>query len=149
MKSDISTPLTGLSPSKASHSRELLFVDLATDLHHISCSLSKVDSVCPIPFSLAAIRGITFCFLFLPVLRCFNSRRRFSSQNSLARKLSNSEISGSKTACVSPELIAACHVLLQSSNQAIHLLVSLVYRNIISVTIIFSYYGRSNFTDIN
>lgn len=36
--------------------------------------LSEKDSVCLVPFSLAATQGITICFLFLPVLRCFNSR---------------------------------------------------------------------------
>ena len=35
---------------------------------------------------------------------------------------SHSEILGSKTACISPRLIAACHVLLQLSSQAIHLI---------------------------
>ena len=41
------------------------------------------DSVCPFPFSLAANRGIIIYFLFLPVLRCFNSRRRSSFRNKL------------------------------------------------------------------
>src|SRR5512136_469041 len=46
-------------------------------------------------------------------------------------KVSNSEILGSKTACVSPKLIAACHVLHHSSNQAIHLIVYFLRSNCI------------------
>lgn len=43
-------------------------------------------------------------FLFLPVLRCFNSRRVPSFRT-------YSGTLGSKTACVSPRIIAACHAL--------------------------------------
>lgn len=50
-------------------------------VHHISTFLSEKDSVCPPPFSLSANKGITFCFLFLPVLRCFNSRRASVSRH--------------------------------------------------------------------
>ncbi len=106
-----------------SRSRELSFDNAAIYLHHISANLSTGDSVCPFPFSLAASKGITFCFLFLPVLRCFNSRRNFASRHPIAGKFSNSEILGSKPACGSPRLIAACHVLLKNLNQAIPLLV--------------------------
>ena len=66
------------------------------------------------PFRSLLLRESLIYFLFLPVLRCFNSRRCFSSRN-------NSEISGSKPACGSPKLIAACHVLHQFQNQAIRL----------------------------
>ena len=44
-----------------------------------------------------------------------------TSRHSHKRTLSHSEISGSKDACTSPELIAACHVLHRNANQAIHL----------------------------
>ena len=40
---------------------------------------------------------------------------------------SDSEISGSMLACSSPELIAACHVLNHSPNQAIHLTECKIY----------------------
>jgi hypothetical protein len=74
--------------------------------HHISISISQEDSARPLPFSLSANKGITYCFLFLPVLRCFNSRRFSPSRG-------DSEILGSKCACNSPKLFAACHVLHQ------------------------------------
>ena len=50
-------------------------------------------------------------FLFLRVLRRFNSPRCFSSRSTMVK--SHSEILGSKAACAYPKLIAACHVLLQ------------------------------------
>src|SRR3989344_3614548 len=71
------------------------------------------------PFRSLLIRESLFIFSSLPVLRCFNSRRIFASRR-------NSEISGSKLACNSPELIAACHVFHQNQNQAIHLTVSVI-----------------------
>ena len=58
--------------------------------------------------------GNHFCFLFLPVLRCFSSR---GSPPCLAwmtgrqpAGLPHSEIPGSKVVCTSPRLIAAYHV---------------------------------------
>src|SRR3989338_9305320 len=62
LKSSISVSSTGLSPSKERRSRQLQLTDEATELHHISASLSQGDSVCPIPFSLAANGGITIVF---------------------------------------------------------------------------------------
>jgi len=58
-------------------------------------------------------------FLFLPVLRCFNSRRIPASRR-------DSEILGSKLACSSPKLIAACYVFHRNQNQAIHLTASVI-----------------------
>ena len=52
-------------------------------------------------------------FLFLPVLRCFNSQGIQSFRI-------NSGILGSKTACVSPRLIAACHALHRLLSLVIH-----------------------------
>ena len=75
MSNFISTSSTGLSPSMAFRSRKIRFVDLEIYAHHISASLSQRDSVCLMPFSLSANKGIIIYFLFLPVLRCFNSRR--------------------------------------------------------------------------
>ena len=42
------------------------------------------------------------------------------SAYAMSRRCSHSEISGSKPACGSPELIAACHVLRHHPSQAIH-----------------------------
>ena len=65
-----------------------------------------------IPRSLATTGGITFCFLFLRVLRCFSSP---GSPPRLARMtvrqtagLPHSGTSGSRVACTSPEIFAAC-----------------------------------------
>ena len=56
------------------------------------------------------------CFLFLPLLRCFSSRR--SPTHKCVRDLQSpglphSEIFGSRVICTSPKLIAAYHVLLR------------------------------------
>ena len=53
------------------------------------------------------------CFLFLWVLRCFSSPRSLSLRNipTCRDGLPHSEISGSWSACLYPELFAACHVL--------------------------------------
>ena len=64
LKSYVSTSLTGLSPSKVFRSRKIKLIDLATYLHHISAFLSERDSVCSVPFSLAANKGIIFLFSF-------------------------------------------------------------------------------------
>ena len=69
-------------------------------------------TVWALPRSLATTGGITFCFLFLRVLRCFSSPRsppplgRMSALH--ADGLPHSGTRGSKTACVSPRLFAAC-----------------------------------------
>ena len=41
--------------------------------HHISTYLTVRDSVCPTSSSLAVTNDIAYCFLFLHLLRCFNS----------------------------------------------------------------------------
>lgn len=60
------------------------------------------------------------CFLFLQVLRWFTSLSLLSPTYVFSREwlalpagFPHSEISGSKVACTSPKLIAACHVLLR------------------------------------
>ena len=68
------------------------------------------------PRSLATTGGITFCFLFLEVLRCFSSLRSphyYCVMMTVLQTdgLSHSEIRGSKVICTSPRLIAAYHVL--------------------------------------
>ena len=62
--------------------------------------------------------GNHFYFLFLTLLRCFNSRRYLQQPMYSAEdfptsrdELSHSEIPGSECVCHSPRLIAACHVL--------------------------------------
>ena len=60
--------------------------------------------------------GNHFCFLFLPLLRCFSSRRSptIESVTDLqSAGLPHSEISGSRVICTSPELFAAYRVLLR------------------------------------
>ena len=68
-----------------------------------------------IPRSLATTWGITCCFLFLPVLRCFSSRGSPPYMVWVTGRqpagLPHSEIRGSQVACTSPRLIAACRVL--------------------------------------
>jgi hypothetical protein len=71
------------------------------------------------PFRSLLLRESLIYFLLLPVLRCFNSQRILLSQG-------NSEILGSKLACSSPKLIAACHVFHRNQNQAIHLTASVI-----------------------
>ena len=67
------------------------------------------------PRSLATTWGITFCFLFLPVLRCFSSRGSLPYLVRVTVRqtagLPHSEIRGSRVACTYPRLIAACRVL--------------------------------------
>ena len=73
-------------------------------------------AVWALPRSLATTGGITFCFLFLEVLRCFSSLRS-PHYNCVMMTvlqtdgLSHSEIRGSKDICSYPRLIAAYHVL--------------------------------------
>ena len=74
-----------------------------------------IPMVWAVPRSLAATGGITFCFLFLWVLRCFSSPgsppqwMRMTVRQTAG--LPHSGTPGSKTACVSPGLFAACRAL--------------------------------------
>ena len=77
------------------------------------------------PFRSRLLRISLIYFLFLRVLRCFNSPSVFVSRHFLMKKSSHSEILGSILACSSPRLIAACHVLLNNLSQAIRLTVLL------------------------
>ena len=76
---------------------------------------TSMGAVWALPRSLATTGGITFCFLFLPVLRCFSSQRSLPhSVRVTARQtagLPHSDIHGSRVACTSPWLFAACRVL--------------------------------------
>ena len=91
LSNSISTSSTRLSLSKAALSRALRIINLGIYTHHISTIFSNGDSVCPFPFSLAANRGIIVYFLFLEVLRCFNSLRRFSFLNVLRSRIRKSQ----------------------------------------------------------
>ena len=74
-----------------------------------------IPAVWALPRSLATTGGITFCFLFLWVLRCFSSPgspppyRRMAVRQTAG--LPHSGTPGSKAACASPELFAACRAL--------------------------------------
>ena len=74
-----------------------------------------IPAVWAIPRSLATTGGITFCFLFLWVLRCFSSPGSPPPSRWMAVRqtagLPHSGTPGSKTACVSPGLFAACRAL--------------------------------------
>ena len=121
--------LTGVSPSLPKHFR-------------IVSAMSRGRCAGPNPTSLPRRRGrfglgwFLFVrhyfgnpcwFLFLVVLRCFNSHGSISAASAAecaGAQDSHSEISGSQVTCASPELIAACHVLRLSSSLAILLLAS-------------------------
>ena len=68
---------TGLSPSKAGHSRPLRLrwggFMRPTPLHHIRLRFSLRRLVWALPLSVAPTQGIPCWFLFLPLLRCFTS----------------------------------------------------------------------------
>ena len=53
--------------------------------HHISTYLTVRDSVCPVSFSLAVTNDIAYCFLFLHLLRCFNSVGSQSSTDQIVK----------------------------------------------------------------
>lgn len=66
--------------------------------------------------------GNRYFFLFLRILRCFNSPRSPSQAGfhlPASKRMSYSAISGSKAACASPKHIAACRDLHRCSSQAI------------------------------
>jgi hypothetical protein len=65
--------ITGLSPSTVPRSRGLHASTVGwTRAPHLH-AVSRTDSACPVPFSIAFTNGIHNCFLFLCLLRCFNS----------------------------------------------------------------------------
>ena len=95
--------------------RFMLTIHLATSRPY-NPSEAGTSLVWALPRSLATTGGITFCFLFLEVLRCFSSLRS-PHYNCVMMTvlqtdgLSHSEIRGSKDICSYPRLIAAYHVL--------------------------------------
>ena len=119
MGNSISTSPTRLSLSEAPHSSGVRLVDLGIYARHISASLSGGDSVRPFPFSLSANKGIINLFSLPAGTKMF----QFPAYSCIS---AHSEILGSKLACSSPKLIAACHVLHRNQNQAIRLTASVI-----------------------
>ena len=109
-----SAPRTGLSPSLVRLSRRFRS-PLSCHLWSYNPSGTGIPLVWAVPRSLAATGGITFCFLFLWVLRCFSSPGSPPPPGWMTVRqtagLPHSGTPGSKTACVSPGLFAACRAL--------------------------------------
>ena len=107
---------TGLSPSMVVLSRTFLSQASCHSVVLQPHGCVATIMVWALPRSLATTGGITFCFLFLEVLRCFSSLRS-PHYNCVMMTvlqtdgLSHSEIRGSKDICSYPRLIAAYHVL--------------------------------------
>ncbi len=115
--------LTGVSPSKPSRSRELQARTLGVKQAQNTTFLLRCRRRFGLPYTAfgrpySRHRG---CFLFLRVLRCFNSPGSPPSR-------ANSGIPSSKAACAYLGLIAACHALRQPSSPAIHQTASLQFR---------------------
>jgi hypothetical protein len=86
--------------------------------------VSLKDSVWTFPSSLAATEGIPFWFLFLPLLRCFNSGGSHShvGASRFRRTMMGSPIEESpvlRLHALTRGTFAACRALLQHSSQAI------------------------------
>jgi hypothetical protein len=113
-KSSCLLSTTQLSCSLASLSRELRFCvqDVLSRLPTSPCGYPQGFSLSFTVFARCYSR-YHYCFLFLPVLRCFNSRGSRSFRN-------NSGIHGSQPACGLPWLIAACHALHRNASLVIH-----------------------------
>ena len=71
----------GLSPSKVSHSREIWLADLVSNLTTSLTLFRTKIRLALLPFRSLLLGESLVCFLFLPVLRCFNSRRYLSLRN--------------------------------------------------------------------
>ena len=110
--SSVSMPRTGLSPSMAALSRAFRLSNSRL-CRSYNPGRTEIRPVWAPPVSLAATPGITFCFLLLPLLRCFSSRRSPPSRDRLAAGFPHSDTRGSKVVCTSPRLFAAYRVLLR------------------------------------
>ena len=107
---------TGLSPSAAGRSGPFRSLPLRmTPLllpRHMPCDTAGLGSS---PFDRLYL-GNRCYFLFLRVLRCFSSRRSpplCEDEGIAPSGLPHSDICGSQCICHSPQLFAACHVLLR------------------------------------
>ena len=88
--------LTGLSPSTVQAIPSQLQLNKkrskSSPKHHISTYLTVRDSVCPVSSSLAVTNDIAYCFLFLHLLRCFNSVGSQSSTDQTTKSCLGSPI---------------------------------------------------------
>ena len=121
------SPLRGCNSVLHSISED--FNSISLDVHqtlHISIKFPWQIRFALFPFRSLLIGESLICFLFLPVLRCFNSRSLLSHHVAMMRTsceaILHSEITRSMLACSYLALIAACHVLLRNLNQAIRLI---------------------------
>ena len=98
------------------------FPDISAHLHLSDIAVLQprhcvaTAPVWALPRSLATTGGITFCFLFLLVLRCFSSQRSLPLWWVTVHQtagLPHSDTHGSRVACTSPWIFAACRVLLR------------------------------------
>ena len=110
---------TGLLPSLAQLSSCLL-LNYSVPCHRSTTPKSEDFGLASFPFARRYL-GNRVCFLFLRVLRCFSSPRFLLFTYVFSKgymrittcEFPHSEISGSMDMCSSPELFAACHVLLR------------------------------------
>ena len=90
---------TGLSPSTADLPKSFSFVFIKISQSY-NPNLAVTKLVWAVPRSLATTNGITNCFLFLRVLRCFSSPGSLLSVTCLQHAgLPHSEICGSNHMC--------------------------------------------------
>ena len=107
---------TGLSPSPAELSFSFhlcAFINRAKSLYPVS---AKTDTVWALSPFARRYWGNRFFFLLLPVLRCFSSRGLLHLAvvtPSSGAGLPHSDTCGSTRACQSPQIFAACRVLLR------------------------------------
>ena len=103
---------TGLSPSLACLSRHLPVGKLGVTrvrTPHLR-AVTRADSVCPVPLSVALTQGITVVFFSCRYLDVSVRGVPVPFGTPEGRK-SHSDIPGSKPACGYPGLMAACHLL--------------------------------------
>ena len=116
---------TGLSPStvlKFQIEFDLLNEAKSKSIHHISTQITKRDSVCSTSVSLAVTNDIAYCFLFLHLLRCFNSVGSQSSTDQTQKKCLGSPIRQSwvqKMYAPRPSLSQLTTTFIGNSSQAI------------------------------
>ena len=101
---------TGLSPSAGPHSSGFRFdAPLRPPALQPPRGLDRAG-LGSSPFA-RRYSGNHFCFLLLPLLRCFSSRRSPPSRDRLAAGFPHSDTRGSRASCASPRLFAASRVL--------------------------------------
>ena len=106
----------GLSPAAAALSKAFRSKPSVPSCGSYNPARTGIRAVWAMPRSLATTGGITFCFLFLRLLRCFSSPRSppYKSARMTGLRpagLPHSDTAGSQAACASPAIFAACRVL--------------------------------------